>query len=71
MQNISQKELKFLGFYYFWLIFLVACTAIDFYMDTVTGFTFGYVGAFIYFALRLREVKKESKDWDWGEEDEE
>tara|TARA_E500000318_G_C3506551_1_gene190513 strand:- start:79 stop:189 length:111 start_codon:yes stop_codon:yes gene_type:complete len=27
-------------------------------MGTITGFTFGYVGAFIYMWLRLREAKE-------------
>ncbi len=70
MQNLTKKQLKFFGFYYFWMIFLVSCTALDFYMDTVSGFTFGYLGAFIYFAVRLHDVKKEALTWDWGEDEE-
>ena len=59
MRNISKTKLKFLGFYYFWLIFLIACTSFDFYMDTVTGFTFGYIGAFFYLFYRLKTVEAE------------
>jgi|21_taG_2_1085346.scaffolds.fasta_scaffold00379_32 hypothetical protein len=69
MQDISKKQLRFFGFYYFWMIFLVACTVLDFYMDTVSGFTFGYMGAFIYFAVRLQDVRAEAATWNWGDED--
>ncbi len=58
MWNIPRQQLKYLFFYYFSLYFLVACVVFDFYMETVTGFTFGYVGAFIYMWLRLREAKE-------------
>lgn len=58
MWNIPRQQLKYLFFYYFSLYFLVACVVFDFYMGTVTGFTFGYVGAFIYMWLRLREAKE-------------
>ncbi len=59
MRDLSDKQLVFLSFYYFWLIFLTACVGFDLYMDTVTGFTFGYAGAFIYFTLRMRDVRQE------------
>ena len=58
MWNIPRQQLKYLFFYYFSLYFLAACVVFDFYMETVTGFTFGYVGAFIYMWLRLREAKE-------------
>ena len=58
MWNINKSQLKYLAFYYFWLCFLVACVGFDFYMDTVTGFTFGYMGAFVYMWIRLGEAKK-------------
>lgn len=58
MWNLNSKELKYLFFYYFWLYFLVACVCFDIYMDTITGFTFGYVGAFVYMWLRLQEAKR-------------
>ena len=59
MWNITQIKLKYLSFYYFSLIFLTACIAFDFYMGTVTGFTFGYMGAFIYMYIRLRAVEEQ------------
>lgn len=64
MWDINKDKLKYLGFYYFSLYFLAACTAFDFYMDTVTGFTFGYVGAFAYMYIRLQSVKELLKGMD-------
>ena len=64
MWNINSKKLKYLVFYYFWLIFLPVCTVFDFCMDTVTGFTFGYVGAFVYMWIRFREAKELLKGMD-------
>ena len=66
MWNFDSKKLKYLAFYYFWLYFLVPCTAFDFYMGTVTGFTFGYIGAFAYMYLRLQAAKELLK----GDDDE-
>jgi hypothetical protein len=62
MWNFNTNQLKYLSFYYFWLIFLPACTVFDFYMDTVTGFTFGYVGAFVYMWIRFKEAKELLKE---------
>lgn len=59
MRDITQVKLKYLSFYYFSLVFLVACTAFDFYMGTVTGFTFGYVAAFVYMYIRMRTVEQQ------------
>ena len=59
MRDITQVKPKYLSFYYFSLVFLVACTAFDFYMGTVTGFTFGYVAAFIYMYIRMRTVEQQ------------
>ena len=59
MRDLTKAKLKFLSFYYLCLIFLTACTALDFYMGTVTGFTFGLVGAFFYMLYRLRTVEQE------------
>ena len=36
---------------------------IDFYMDTVTGFTFGYVAAFVYMFIRLRAVEQQLENY--------
>ena len=58
MWNINKNQLKYLIFYYFWLFFLPICVVFDFYMDTVTGFTFGYMAAFIYMWLRFKEAKE-------------
>ena len=53
MRNLTTKQLIGMGFYYFWVIFLVACILFD-----VSGFTFGYVFALFYFIARTREVSK-------------
>jgi len=66
MWNIPRKKLKYLFFYYFCLYFLTICIGFDIYMGTVTGFTFGYGGAFVYMWLRLQEAKELLK----GDEDE-
>jgi hypothetical protein len=44
--------------YYFALIFLVACILYDITLDTVTGFTFGYVFALFYFLYRTKEAHR-------------
>jgi hypothetical protein len=36
-------------------------------MNTVTGFTFGYVGAFVYMYIRLQSVKELLKGMDYEE----
>jgi len=66
MWNFAGKKLKYLLFYYFSLYFLVLCIGFDLYMDTVTGFTFGYVAAYIYMWMRLQEAKQLLK----GDDDE-
>lgn len=58
MWNINKEQLKYFSFYYFSIVFLIACTALDFYMETVSGFTFGYLAALVYMWLRLGEVKE-------------
>ena len=63
MRDLARTKLKYLSFYYFSLIFLAACTGFDFYMDTVTGFTFGYVAAFIYMLIRLRVVEQQLENY--------
>jgi protein-S-isoprenylcysteine O-methyltransferase Ste14 len=62
MRDLAKTKLKYLSFYYFSLIFLVACIGFDFYVNTVTGFTFGYMAAFIYmlFRMRVAEAQLES-----------
>jgi hypothetical protein len=56
MRTLTKKQLVFISYYYFWLIFLVACAAFDFYHDAVTGFTFGYIFAFLYFCWRTADI---------------
>jgi len=63
MRNITQVKLKYLSFYYFWLIFFVACIAFDFYMGILTGFTFGYMAAFVYMFIRLKSVEKQLENY--------
>ena len=70
MWDITTKQLIGMSFYYFSIIFLVACILFDVLQDTVTGFTFGYVFALLYFIVRTREVMKELEDQDdHGSED--
>ena len=64
MRNFTTKQLMYMSFYYFWIIFLVACVLFDITQDTVTGFTFGYVFALFYFIARTREVSKIMKELD-------
>jgi hypothetical protein len=64
MRNFTTKQLMYMSFYYFWIIFLVACVLFDITQDTVTGFTFGYVFALFYFIARTREVLKIMKELD-------
>ena len=64
MRNFTTTQLMYMSFYYFWIIFLVACVLFDITQDTVTGFTFGYVFALFYFIARTREVLKIMKELD-------
>ena len=64
MRNFTTKQLMYMSFYYFWIIFLVACVLFDITQDTVTGFTFGYVFALFYFIARTREALKIMKELD-------
>ena len=56
MWNLPPKQLAYVSFYYFFIIFWVACIFYDLFNDTVTGFTFGYVFALFYFIARTRTV---------------
>ena len=62
MWNFTTKQLIGMSFYYFSIIFLVACILFDITQETVTGFTFGYVFALLYFIARTREVSKLMED---------
>jgi hypothetical protein len=59
MRDLTTKQLIYVGFYYFWNIFLVACIFFDILNEQVNGFTFGYAFALFYFVARTREVMKE------------
>ena len=62
MRDLTTKQLIYVGFYYFWNIFLVACILFDVLNEQVNGFTFGYAFALFYFIARTREVTKELED---------
>ena len=64
MRDLTTKQLIGMSFYYFSIIFLVACILFDVMEATVTGFTFGYVFALFYFIARTREVSKLMEDED-------
>jgi hypothetical protein len=64
MRDLTTKQLIGMSFYYFSIIFLVACILFDVTQDTVTGFTFGYVFALLYFIARTREVSSLMEDQD-------
>ena len=52
----------YMSFYYFSIIFLVACILFDVTRDTITGFTFGYVFALFYMVVRTRTVLRLMED---------
>ena len=64
MRNFTTKQLVGMSFYYFSIIFLVACILLDAVGGTVTGFTFGYLFALFYFIARTREVSRLMEDQD-------
>ena len=64
MRDLTQKQLMYMSFYYFWIIFLVACIFHDLWYDVVTGFTFGYFFALFYMIARTRAVLRLMEDHD-------
>jgi hypothetical protein len=62
MWNFTAKQLVYMSFYYFWVIFLVACIFYDLFSHAVTGFTFGYVFALFYMIARTRSVLRLLED---------
>ena len=62
MRDFTKKQLVYMSFYYFWIIFLVACIFHDVFYDTVTGFTFGYFFALFYMIARTRAVLRLMED---------
>jgi hypothetical protein len=64
MRDFTKKQLAYISFYYFWIIFLVACILYDIFQETITGFTFGYVFALFYMIARTRAVLRLMEDLD-------
>ncbi len=64
MRDFTTKQLMYMSFYYFWIIFLVACIFYDIFSETITGFTFGYVFALFYMIARTRAVLRLMEDLD-------
>ena len=64
MRDFTKKQLAYVSFYYFWIIFLVACIFYDLFQNTITGFTFGYVFALFYMIARTRAVLRLMEDHD-------
>ena len=64
MRDFTTKQLMYMSFYYFWIIFLVTCIFYDLFQESVTGFTFGYVFALFYMIARTRSVLKLMEDLD-------
>ena len=56
MRDFTKKQLMYMSFYYFSIIFLIACILFDLVSDAVTGFTFGYMFALFYMIVRTRTV---------------
>jgi hypothetical protein len=64
MRDFTKKQLAYVSFYYFWIIFLVACIFYDLFESTVTGFTFGYIFALFYMIARTRAVLRLMETYD-------
>ncbi len=64
MRDFTTKQLMYMSFYYFSIIFLVACILFDVVTDSITGFTFGYGFALGYFIIRTKAVLKLMEDLD-------
>ena len=64
MRDFTTKQLMYMSFYYFWIIFLVACIFHDLFYQSITGFTFGYFFALLYMVARTRAVLKLMEDQD-------
>ncbi len=62
MRDFTTKQLMYMSFYYFSIIFLVACILYDVIGKSVTGFTFGYVFALFYMIARTRSVLRLMED---------
>jgi hypothetical protein len=63
MWDLIKEKLSYISFYHFCLIFLATCFAYDvFVVQSITGFTFGYAGAFVYMYFRMKEAKQWIED---------
>lgn len=62
MRDFTTKQLMYMSFYYFSIIFLVACILYDLIGESVTGFTFGYIFALFYMIARTRSVLRLMED---------
>ena len=62
MRDFTTKQLIYMSFYYFSIIFLVACILFDMVSNSITGFTFGYVFALFYMIARTRSVLRLMED---------
>ena len=64
MRDFTTKQLMYMSFYYFSILFLVACILFDVVTESITGFTFGYGFALCYFIIRTKAVLKLMEDLD-------
>ena len=65
MRDLFSKQLMYMSFYYFSIIFLAACIFYDLFISgAVTGFTFGYFFALFYMIYRTRSVLRLLEDQD-------
>ena len=62
MRYLPSKQLMYMSFYYFSIIFFIACIIYDLIADTITGFTFGYFFALFYMIARTRSVLRLMED---------
>jgi hypothetical protein len=62
MRDFTTKQLMYMSFYYFWIIFLVACILYDITATAISGFTFGYIFALLYMIARTRSVLRLMED---------
>ena len=64
MRDFTTKQLIYMSFYYFSILFLVACILYDVTTGGITGFTFGYGFALGYFLFCTRAVLRLMEDLD-------
>jgi hypothetical protein len=64
MRDFTTKQLMYMSFYYFSILFLVSCILFDVTRSSITGFTFGYGFALFYMIVRTRSVLRLMEDLD-------